>query len=139
MTARLWNVSAIADEAVLRGGGRFQDKPDPAYLDDIAVKQWREKSRQLAERGDLTPADWSNLELYCVNYSIYRKAVADLAARGFSIVNSQGGESRNPALSAKSDAERVMIKMASLLGFDPISRRKNPPETEEEDELDRLE
>lgn len=111
----------------------------PAYLDDIAVKQWREKSRQLAERGDLTPADWSNLELYCVNYSIYRKAVADLAARGFSIVNSQGGESRNPALSAKSDAERVMIKMASLLGFDPISRRKNPPETEEEDELDRLE
>ncbi|EEX2228746.1 phage terminase small subunit P27 family, partial [Escherichia coli] len=26
-----------------------------------------------------------------------------------------------------------------LLGFDPISRRKNPPETEEEDELDRLE
>ncbi|PZY54038.1 phage terminase small subunit P27 family, partial [Escherichia coli] len=24
-------------------------------------------------------------------------------------------------------------------GFDPISRRKNPPETEEEDELDRLE
>ncbi|EPT7704181.1 P27 family phage terminase small subunit, partial [Escherichia coli] len=46
----------------------------PAYLDDIAVKQWREKSRQLAERGDLTPADWSNLELYCVNYSIYRKA-----------------------------------------------------------------
>lgn len=103
------------------------------------MKQWREKSRQLAERGDLTPADWSNLELYCVNYSIYRKAVADLAARGFSIVNSQGGESRNPALSAKSDAERVMIKMASLLGFDPISRRKNPPETEEEDELDRPE
>ncbi|EKS1090823.1 phage terminase small subunit P27 family, partial [Shigella flexneri] len=24
-------------------------------MDDIAVKQWREKSRQLAERGDLTP------------------------------------------------------------------------------------
>ncbi|EGE4754216.1 phage terminase small subunit P27 family, partial [Salmonella enterica subsp. diarizonae serovar 38:[k]:z35] len=25
------------------------------------------------------------------------------------------------------------------LGFDPVSRRRNPPETEEEDELDRLE
>lgn len=82
------------------------------------------------------PADWSNLELYCVNYSIYRKAVEDLATRGFSIVNSQGSESRNPALSAKADAERIMIKMASLLGFDPVSRRRNPPETEEEDELD---
>lgn len=68
----------------------------PAYLDDIAVKQWREKSRQLAERGDLTPADWSNLELYCVNYSIYRKAVADLAARGFSIVNIRAARAETP-------------------------------------------
>ncbi|MGD1231296.1 phage terminase small subunit P27 family [Escherichia coli] len=110
----------------------------PAYLDEIAVRQWKEKSRQLSGREDLTPADWSNLELYCVNYSICRKAVEDLATRGFSIVNSQGSESRNPALSAKADAERIMIKMASLLGFDPVSRRRNPPETEEEDELDRL-
>ena len=110
----------------------------PAYLDEIAVKQWKEKSRQLSGREDLTPADWSNLELYCVNYSLYRKAVEDLATRGFSIVNSQGSESRNPALSAKADAERIMIKMASLLGFDPVSRRRNPPETEEEDELDHL-
>lgn len=110
----------------------------PAYLDEIAVRQWKEKSRQLSGREDLTPADWSNLELYCVNYSIYRKAVEDLATRGFSIVNSQGSESRNPALSAKADAERIMIKMASLLGFDPVSRRRNPPETEEEDELDCL-
>ncbi|GAB0793136.1 hypothetical protein LL13C17_28380 [Escherichia coli] len=110
----------------------------PAYLDEIAVRQWKEKSRQLSGREDLTPADWSNLELYCVNYSLYRKAVEDLATRGFSIVNSQGSESRNPALSAKADAERIMIKMASLLGFDPVSRRRNPPETEEEDELDRL-
>lgn len=110
----------------------------PAYLDEIAVRQWKEKSRQLSGREDLTPADWSNLELYCVNYSLYRKAVEDLATRGFSIVNSQGRESRNPALSAKADAERIMIKMASLLGFDPVSRRRNPPETEEEDELDRL-
>ena len=79
----------------------------PAYLDEIAVKQWKEKSRQLSGREDLTPADWSNLELYCVNYSLYRKAVEDLATRGFSIVNSQGSESRNPALSAKADAERI--------------------------------
>ncbi|EHC1929826.1 hypothetical protein JT623_001616 [Escherichia coli] len=45
----------------------------PAYLDEIAVRQWKEKSRQLSGREDLTPADWSNLELYCVNYSIYRR------------------------------------------------------------------
>lgn len=111
----------------------------PAYLDELAAQQWKAKAKQLAERGDLTPADWNNLELFCVNYSMYRKAVEDLASRGFSIVNSQGGESRNPALSAKADAEKIMIKMSSLLGFDPVSRRRNPVETEEEDELDRLE
>lgn len=111
----------------------------PSYLDETATQQWKLKAKQLAEREDLTPADWNNLELYCVNYSIYRMAVADLASRGFSIKNSQGSESRNPALSAKSDAEKVMVKMSWLLGFDPVSRRRNPPETEEEDELDRLE
>ena len=110
----------------------------PAYLDEIAVQQWKAKAKQLAERGDLTPADWNSLELYGANCSMYRKAVEDLATRGFSIVNSQGGESRNPALSAKADAANLLIKMSSLLGFDPVSRRRNPVETEEEDELDRL-
>jgi phage terminase small subunit len=41
-------------------------------------------------------------------------------------LNSQGGESRNPALKAKADAEKIIIKMSSLLGFDPVSRRRNP-------------
>jgi phage terminase small subunit len=50
------------------------------------------KAKQLAERGDLTPADWNNLELYCVNYSMYRKAVEDLALRGFSV---EGSARRN--------------------------------------------
>ncbi|MCX9056956.1 MULTISPECIES: phage terminase small subunit P27 family [Enterobacteriaceae] len=110
----------------------------PAYLDELASQQWKAKAKQLAERGDLTPADWINLELYCANYSIYRKAVEDVASRGFSITNSQGSESRNPALSAKADAEKIMIKMSSLLGFDPVSRRRNPVETDEGDELDGL-
>ncbi|HHS9938703.1 TPA: P27 family phage terminase small subunit, partial [Klebsiella variicola subsp. variicola] len=47
----------------------------PAYLDELAAQQWKAKAKQLAERGDLTPADWNNLELFCVNYSLYRKAV----------------------------------------------------------------
>ena len=110
----------------------------PVYLDQIANQQWKSKAKQLAERGDLTVADWNNLELFCVNYSMYRRAVEDLAKRGFSIINSQGGESRNPSLSAKADAERIMIKMSSLMGFDPVSRRRNPVESQEEDELDRL-
>lgn len=110
----------------------------PAYLDEIAAQQWKARAKQLAERDDLTPADWNCLELHCVNYSIYRIAVQDLAVRGFSIKNSQNGESRNPSLSAKDSAEKIMVKMSQLLGFDPVSRRKTPVENDEEDELDRL-
>lgn len=110
----------------------------PAYLDELASQQWKAKAKQLAERGDLTPADWNHLELFCANYSIYRQAMEDVARRGFSITNSQGSESRNPALSAKADAEKIMIKMSSLLGFDPVSRRRNPVETDDDDEIDRM-
>ncbi|ELX2248455.1 phage terminase small subunit P27 family, partial [Yersinia enterocolitica] len=35
----------------------------PAYLDEIAAQQWKTKAKQLAERGDLIPADWNNFEL----------------------------------------------------------------------------
>ena len=110
----------------------------PSYLDAIATDQWKRKIKQLAERGDITEEDYTNLELYCVNYSLYRQAVQNIAERGFSITNTQGTEARNPALTAKSEAEKIIIKMSSLLGFDPVSRRKNPVDTEEKDVLDEL-
>jgi len=110
----------------------------PAYFDEIATAEWKARAKQMMERGDLIDADWRNLELYCLNYSMYRRAVADLAARGFSVEGSRGATTTNPALKAKSDAEKIMIKMSSLLGFDPVSRRRNPVEIDEEDELDRL-
>ncbi|EBB0695605.1 TPA: phage terminase small subunit P27 family [Salmonella enterica] len=108
----------------------------PKYLDKVAAAQWKSKAKLIAERGDITPADWSSLELYCVNYSVYRRAVEDIEKQGFSIEGANGGRSRNPALSAKSDAERVLIKMSQLLGFDPVSRRRNPPENDENDGFD---
>ncbi|MCP9270036.1 phage terminase small subunit P27 family [Xenorhabdus sp. XENO-1] len=110
----------------------------PEYLNDIAAQQWKSKAKILNEREDLSPADWNNLELYCVNYAIYRKAVADIEVRGFAVEGSRGAATSNPSLKAKADAEKIMIKMSSLLGFDPVSRRRNPVETDEPDELDVL-
>ncbi|OOR96997.1 terminase [Haemophilus paracuniculus] len=110
----------------------------PDYLDEIAAAQWKARVKQLIERGDIQEADLVHLEMYCLNYSLYRRAVKDLSERGFSITNSQGTEARNPALTAKADAEKIMIKMSALLGFDPVSRRKTPIETDEKDELDLL-
>lgn len=110
----------------------------PDFLDGIAKTQWKSRIKQLSERGDIKAEDLTNLEIYCENYAIWRHSVADLAKNGFIIVNSQGTQSRNPALSAKADAEKVMIKMSSLLGFDPVSRRKNPIEVDENDILDEI-
>ncbi|CDG18930.1 phage terminase small subunit P27 family [Xenorhabdus doucetiae] len=110
----------------------------PVYLNVIAADQWKSKAKLLNERDDLSPADWNNLELYCVNYAIYLKAIEDIELRGFAVEGSRGAATSNPSLKAKADAEKIMIKMSSLLGFDPVSRRRNPVETEAEDELDRL-
>ena len=110
----------------------------PSFLDPIAKAVWKDRIPQLLERGDIEEADLIHLELYCVNYSLFRAAVEDIHKNGFSIVNSQGSQSRNPALSAKADAEEVMVKMSSLLGFDPVSRRKNPIEVDENDILDEI-
>ena len=46
----------------------------PTYLDEIATAEWKARAKQLMERGDLIDADWRNLELYCLNYSMYRRA-----------------------------------------------------------------
>ena len=110
----------------------------PDFLDGIAKTQWKSRIKQLSERGDIKAEDLTNLEIYCENYAIWRHSVADLAKNGFIIVNSPGTQSRNPALSAKADAEKVMIKMSALLGFDPVSRRKNPIEVDEEDAIDEI-
>ena len=110
----------------------------PTYLDEIATAEWKARAKQLMERGDLIDADWRNLELYCLNYSMYRRAVADLAARGFSVEGSRGATTTNPALKAKSDAEKIMIKMSSLFFFFLLLRRRNPVEVDETDALDRL-
>ena len=110
----------------------------PSFLDPIAKSVWKERIPQLLERGDIQDADLIHLELYCVNYSLFRAAVEDIHKNGFSIVNSQGTQSRNPALSAKADAEKVMVKMSSLLGYYPVSRRKNPVEVDSTDMIDEI-
>lgn len=108
----------------------------PAYLDKTAAAMWKEKAKSLAERDDLTAADWSTLEMFCNAYSQYRAAVNDLNIRGFSVFNANGGEARNPALTARDMAEKTMLKCGDLLGFNPVSRRKTPVKKAAGDDLD---
>lgn len=110
----------------------------PSYLNPVAKTMWKRHIQFLIERNDYQAVDLHHFEMYCINYAIWQKAIKDIDEKGFSISNSQGTASRNPALSAKADAEKVMVKMSNLLGFDPLSRRKNPVDNTEMDELDAL-
>ena len=56
----------------------------PSFLDPIAKSVWKERIPQLLERGDIQDADLIHLELYCVNYSLFRAAVEDIHKNGFS-------------------------------------------------------
>lgn len=110
----------------------------PSYLNKTAKEMWKRHIAFLVERGDYQNVDLHHFEMWCSNYAIWQKAIEDIDAKGFAITNSQGTASRNPALSAKADAEKMMVKMSQLLGFDPLSRRKNPLDNDEADEMDLL-
>ncbi len=58
----------------------------PAYLDELAAQQWKAKAKQLAERGDLTPADWNNLELFASTIRCTAKQWKTLPAVGLALL-----------------------------------------------------
>lgn len=53
----------------------------PDFLDELAKSQWKARITQLSDRGDIKPEDLTNLEIYCINYSLFRSAVADICEK----------------------------------------------------------
>ena len=43
----------------------------PDFLDELAKSQWKARITQLSDRGDIKPEDLTNLEIYCINYSLF--------------------------------------------------------------------
>lgn len=67
----------------------------PAYLDELAAQQWKAKAKQLAERGDLTPADWNNLELFASTIRCTAKQWKTLPAVGSALLTARGREPKS--------------------------------------------
>ena len=106
----------------------------PKHLDYIARKQWLKYAKHLREKESVQEQDLHNLEVFCVNYSVYYQAYEQIKQHGLLVLDNNGNLKKNPAVIAKNDAEKLLFKCGSLLGLDPVSRSRMP----EEDQLDLL-
>jgi len=107
----------------------------PEHLSKIAKELWVEVAEQLCRAHLLTKLDVPLLEVYCEEYSRYRKADEFIRENGaeFKIVNAKGQVQvvrENPAVAIRRSCMATMGKIAAELGLAPSSRSRLaiPPE-----------
>lgn len=110
----------------------------PIHLSETAKKYWRQYAPRLLEREDLTESDLHTFEMFCVNFSIYRDALSIIQEEGHTTLNSVGVKIVHPSVKVMNDAQRQLRDCANLLGLDPISRKRFPVTSDEDDPLDEL-
>lgn len=107
----------------------------PEHLSDEAKTEWRRITRLLEQRGTLSKADSSVLELYCETYSRWLQAKRDVAEHGIIVsttVLDRNGEQvtnrkQNPALRIAENAERSLRTFLREFGMTPQSRERVKP------------
>src|SRR5688572_8892567 len=100
--------------------------PDPPeFLDAEARAEWDRTSQVLTEMGLLTKADRSALAAYCVAYSRWVQAEAQVAKYG-TIVKSpeKGFPMKSPYLTVADQALEAMRKLMVEFGLTPSSRSR---------------
>ena len=100
--------------------------PDPPeFLDAEARAEWDRTSKVLADMGLLTKADRSALAAYCVAYSRWVQAEAQVAKYG-TIVKSpeEGFPMKSPYRTVADQALEAMRKLMVEFGLTPSSRSR---------------
>ena len=101
----------------------------PKHLDTYASKKWNALVKLLDQMGLLNKADVDLLELYCVTYSGYRRALEHVAKTGMVLVTREDhGQQvevrRNPfSVELHKYADRLQ-KLLSEMGLTPASRSR---------------
>ncbi len=111
----------------------------PDYLDDVARSEWFHTSSVLKDMGLLSRADRAALAAYCVAYSRWVAAEAQVKKYG-TIVKSpaKGFPMKSPYLTVADQAMESMRKFMVEFGLTPSSRSriKVPNKSEAADEFD---
>lgn len=96
----------------------------PEWLSNHARVMWVRVVPLLCQQGVLQMTDLHNVEIFCQAYGNWRAANEDVARNGIVVAGAQGGPTKNPALTAISEATRQMATFGAMLGLDPSSRAR---------------
>ncbi len=108
----------------------------PKHLGPIAREAWKRLAAELRACRVLTKADREGLELYAINYELWRRAVEDLTTNGLTY-EVEGRRMRNPAAAAANDHAKICIKLLTEFGLTPSSRTRVQIEQENDTAQDK--
>lgn len=96
--------------------------PDPpGEYDDRHREKWIEVCQNLKDIKQLTEYDIDLVAIYVQSWWIYFDAWKTICKEGSTITNARG-QVRHPAVSIMNDANKLLIQIGSLLGFNPRAR-----------------
>lgn len=97
----------------------------PAWLHETAKREWRRLAPVLARAGLLTALDVDALTSYCVQYSLWRQAVAVLRRKGVIQVDKETGIARqSPYLLIARQTQASLTKLLVEFGMTPSARAR---------------
>jgi P27 family predicted phage terminase small subunit len=114
--------------------------PCPEYLreDEIAYEEWNRIVPELYKLGLLTNIDRTVLELYCSQYSMYRKALREVEEKGITTTNIRNGDKAHPATQIVRESAKLIKAFAVEFGLTPSSRgRIQLPSGDNEDPMEK--
>ena len=105
----------------------------PDFLNALAKKEWRRMGKRLFEMGLLTELDQTALEMYCVSYSRWVQANAEIEKYG-AVLAVKGKLKVSPWVAIAAASWKEVHQMMAEFGMSPSSRSrvqvsKTPPKT----------
>jgi P27 family predicted phage terminase small subunit len=105
----------------------------PAWLCTEAKAEWARVVPELRERGTVSAADLSAVELYCAAVGDALVARRTIAAEGATVTNRLGEAKRHPAYSTLREMQGEARRWAAELGLTPASRSRVATEGADDD------
>lgn len=109
----------------------------PYYIkqDKIAKQEWDKIIPELYILDLLTSVDRVPIEIYCTQYSIYRKPMDNIKEHGLTVKATRGGKKPNPSLAIARESAKIIKAIAVEFGLTSSSRvRISVPDQPNEEE-----
>lgn len=105
----------------------------PVWLAAEGKAEWRRVIPELIERGTVTGADLSAVELYCAAVGDALVARKTISGEGATVTNRLGETKRHPAYSTLREMQGEARRWAAELGLTPASRSRVATEATDDD------